>query len=203
VASPQDFAPLRLDEEICEIDKIQTGPERDTYQLIRHFATRWGDLQEALLRHRPHVVHFSGHGKKKEEISVVEDQGAGHPVDKQSPVELFEILKDDIRIKDLQQGVQLVDLEALLDHMENGTTSTLTALLQRSTDRLDEQTRDCFAFLGAFAPRPAAFDLDAMAAVCEMDNPKPIVRNLVGHGLLEPTVSDARDTGSTCSPLTH
>lgn len=99
-ASPLDFAPLRLDEEIREIDKkIQTGSHRGAFQLIaQHFATRWDDIQEALLRHKPHIVHFSGHGSKAEEISVMDDSGANHPVDKESLVELFDILRDNIRI---------------------------------------------------------------------------------------------------------
>jgi len=98
-ASPLDFAPLRLDEEIRAIDKhIQTGSRRNSFQLIPQFAARWDDLQEALLRHQPHIVHFSGHGSQAEEISVMDDQGTNHPVDKASLVELFEILKDNIRI---------------------------------------------------------------------------------------------------------
>lgn len=98
-ASPLDVAPLRLDEELREIEKkIQTGSRRESFQLIPQFAARWDDLQEALLRHRPHIVHFSGHGSKSEEISVMDDSGASHPVDKQSLVELFEILRDNIRV---------------------------------------------------------------------------------------------------------
>jgi hypothetical protein len=41
-------------------------------------------------------------------------------------------------------------------------------------------------YLGAFAPKPATFDLPALQAVWQVDDPKPAVRQLVGHGLLEP-----------------
>ena len=54
---------------------------------------------------------------------------------------------------------------------------------------LDERTRKCFAALGPFASKPATFDVDAMAFVWGIDNPKPIIRELVARGLLEP-VSD-------------
>jgi hypothetical protein len=70
--------------------------------------------------------------------------------------------------------------------LANETTPTVAVLLQKSSDRLDEQTHDCFAFLGAFAPKPATFDLAAMQAVWQMDDPKPIARKLVDRGLLEP-----------------
>jgi hypothetical protein len=65
-------------------------------------------------------------------------------------------------------------------------------LLKKSTDRLDDHTRQCFAFLGAFAPKPATFDMDAMKAVWLVDDPQPIVRKLVDRGLLEPIVALGR-----------
>lgn len=92
-------------------------------------------------------------------------------------------------VKDLilgiREGAELVKAAAPLDRSENGVTPTLDALLHRSTDGLDEQTRECFAFLGAFAPKPATFDLEAMAAVWGVEDPRPIVRTLANQGLIE------------------
>ena len=65
------------------------------------------------------------------------------------------------------------------------TTPTVAVLFQKSTDRLDVPTRDCFAYLGAFAPKPATFDLNAMKAVWQVEDPKPTARTLVDRGLLE------------------
>jgi hypothetical protein len=70
--------------------------------------------------------------------------------------------------------------------MAFGSRLSLQTLLERSTNRLDEHTRECFAFLGAFAPEPAIFDLAATQAVWQVPDAKPIVRKLVGLGLLEP-----------------
>ncbi len=72
---------------------------------------------------------------------------------------------------------------------KTGTTPTINFLLQRSTDRLDAQARDYFAILGAFAPKPATFDLPAMQFMWEIDEEnqaKTVVRTLVNRGLLEP-----------------
>jgi hypothetical protein len=66
------------------------------------------------------------------------------------------------------------------------TTPTVAALLRKSTDRLDAVTRDRFALLGAFAPDPGTFGLEAMAAVWQVSDPKPTARKLVQRGLLEP-----------------
>jgi hypothetical protein len=89
-------------------------------------------------------------------------------------------------LKDIREGAALITESAPLDRVEGETLPTVQALLKKSTDELDEQTRGCFAFLGAFAPKPATFNLAAMAAVWQLENPAPVVRKLVGHGLLEP-----------------
>jgi hypothetical protein len=72
---------------------------------------------------------------------------------------------------------------------KTGTTPTINFLLQRSTTRLDAQTRDYFARLGVFAPKPATFDLPAMQFIWEIaeeNQAKTVVRTLVNRGLLEP-----------------
>lgn len=89
-------------------------------------------------------------------------------------------------IKDLQDGAAVVKAQAPADRIEGETIPTVTALLQKSTDILDEETRDCFAILGAFAPKPATFDLAAMEGVWGIGSPKPVAKKLIDYGLLEP-----------------
>lgn len=89
-------------------------------------------------------------------------------------------------IEEIREGARLMPEPAPIDRIEGENIPTVSALLTKSTKVLDEFTRECFAFLGAFAPKPATFDLAAMKAVWEIDDPKQIVRKLVDHGLLEP-----------------
>jgi NB-ARC domain len=72
-----------------------------------------------------------------------------------------------------------------LDRAEGIGLPTVRALLLRSTDLLDDATREYFAYLGAFAPKPATFDVGALKAVWMVDDPKPVIRKLVSFGLLE------------------
>src|SRR5690606_23893887 len=90
-------------------------------------------------------------------------------------------------LQELHEGTRLLEAEAPADRTDiaNQTTPTVAALLRKSTDRLSEEMRERFAFLGAFAPKPATFDLNAMVAVWEVDDPRPTVRVLVARGLLE------------------
>jgi hypothetical protein len=92
-------------------------------------------------------------------------------------------------LKEITEGAAVIRAEAPPDRVEGEHIPTVTALLKKSTDVLDEHARDCFAYLGAFAPKPATFDLAAMKAVWQVDDPKPTVRELVNHGLLEPVGS--------------
>jgi hypothetical protein len=91
-------------------------------------------------------------------------------------------------LAEIREGARLIEAKAPADRTEvaQDTTPTVAALLKKSTDLLDEQTLDCFAYLGAFAPKPATFDTDAMKAIWQVDDPKPAIRSLTDHGLLEP-----------------
>ncbi|MEJ5346996.1 MAG: NB-ARC domain-containing protein [Chloroflexus sp.] len=92
-------------------------------------------------------------------------------------------------LADIREGARLIASQAPADRAQvaNETTPTVAALLKKSTDLLDVHTLECFAYLGAFAPKPATFDIEAMRAVWDVDDPRPIIRTLVDRGLLEPT----------------
>jgi hypothetical protein len=90
-------------------------------------------------------------------------------------------------IEKIRKGTELMGAQAPTDRMEkDGFIPSVAVLLQRSTDVLDEETRERFIFLGGFAPKPATFDLPALRGVWQVDDPRPTVRELVGYGLLEP-----------------
>lgn len=99
----------------------------------------------------------------------------------------------DSLLSELRQEATLLASAAPPDctDLVSQTIPTVAALLRKSTDRLDSRMRDCFAMLGPFVSKPATFDLDAVAAIWEVEDPKPILRQLVNHGLLEP-VGDSR-----------
>jgi hypothetical protein len=94
---------------------------------------------------------------------------------------------DDLLIR-LRDGTDIIKSNAPADRqdIESPTTLTVEALLNLSTNLLQGKSRDFFAFLGAFAPAPATFDLDALKAVWQVEDPKPIIRELASLGLIEP-----------------
>jgi hypothetical protein len=88
---------------------------------------------------------------------------------------------------EILEGSKLLQEKAPPDRedISNETTPSIAVLLQKSVDMLDKFTRDCYAYLGVFAPKPATFDLNAMAYVWGIEDPKPVVDTLVNRGLLE------------------
>src|SRR5262249_41534157 len=98
-ANPDGTARLNLDREVREIEeKIRAAEHRDAIELITKWAVRPDDLLQALNQHKPHVVHFTGHGSATDEILLLDNDGNPKPVSKQALVSLFETLKDNIRL---------------------------------------------------------------------------------------------------------
>ena len=91
-------------------------------------------------------------------------------------------------LHELRVGAVLLQAQAPSEMIGAGrdTSPTVAALLKRSTDLLDAETRRRFAYLSLFVPKPATFDLQAMAVAWDVTDPKPIARILVNRGLLEP-----------------
>ncbi len=91
-------------------------------------------------------------------------------------------------LQELRNGASLLQAQPPTDMLTVGrdASPTVAALLSRSTDMLDAETRQRFALLGLFVPKPATFDLEAMAIAWDLDDPRPVARRLVSHGLLEP-----------------
>jgi hypothetical protein len=91
-------------------------------------------------------------------------------------------------LTELREGSRLLGEQAPNDlrTVAAESTPTIAALLNRSTNSLDAATLSRFALLGLFVPKPATFDLSAMAALWDIEDPRPTVRILVNRGLLEP-----------------
>jgi NB-ARC domain len=92
-------------------------------------------------------------------------------------------------LADLREGSRLLSAQAPADRADlvTATTPTVAALLAQSTNRLPATLREQFAYLGAFAEKPATFNIEAITAVWDVAEPLRGIRTLVGRGLLEPT----------------
>jgi len=115
-ANPTNTNRLSLDKEIREIsEKIRASQYRDTLQLVSGWAVRPDDLLQLLNEHKPHVVHFSGHGSQAGEIVLVDDKGLSKSVSTHALKALFTTLKDNIQVIILNACYSLQQAEAITE----------------------------------------------------------------------------------------
>lgn len=96
-ANPLDTPPLRIDEEARAIDRALRSSELRNFVIHSHWAVRVADLQELLLRHRPQIVHFSGHGTEQHEIILQDERGIAQGVSAGALQGLFRLFNDTLR----------------------------------------------------------------------------------------------------------
>lgn len=116
-ANPLDQDRLALDHEIRSIkEKIRASEHRDLVEIISEWAVRPDDLLQALNEHRPHVVHFSGHGGT-EEILLCDRDGNAQPVSRRALEALFQTIKDNIQVVVLNACYSQAQAEAITQHV--------------------------------------------------------------------------------------
>jgi hypothetical protein len=93
-ANPIDTTWLRLDEELRDIKKsLERSEYRDRFVLEKELAVSHRDFRQALLSHKPHIVHFTGHGTKNG-IMLDGDLGSSQLMTAEALSQLFEFFKD-------------------------------------------------------------------------------------------------------------
>ena len=98
-ANPRGTRPLRVDEEIREIQQtIKQGRERDNILVETEWAVRPRDIIQALINFEPHFVHFAGHGGGEEGSFAAEDDvGYAHVIPVEGLVQAFKAVGQDVQ----------------------------------------------------------------------------------------------------------
>jgi hypothetical protein len=78
-------------------ERLRLADLRDQFVVEQEWAVRVTDLQGYLLQHRPHIVHFSGHGSRVGEIVLEDAKGQSRPVSPGALKRTFAVLRDNVR----------------------------------------------------------------------------------------------------------
>lgn len=92
-ACPSGTEPLRFDQEFRDIqDGLESAKTPFTVRL--HLSTRPADLSREILKFKPHLIHFCGHGDPESGILLEDESGAPKPVSGEALASLFKLFAD-------------------------------------------------------------------------------------------------------------
>lgn len=162
-ASPRGAQPLRLDVEVREIDLAMRQAEfRERFDLCQQHAVRPADLQAALLRYRPEIVHFSGHGSA-DGIYLEDDSGQVKKAQGEVIARILGVFKKKIRCVVLNACYSKDQAEAIAKDIDS-VVGMSAAIADRASIRFSASFYQALAFGSsveeAFQLASAQVDLD-------------------------------------------
>lgn len=117
-ANPKTTSPLRLDEEVREIDAgLQRAKKREQFDLKQRWAVRVQDVYQALLDFKPQYVHFSGHGSADDGLVLEDEIGNVRLVETVALASLFKLFASDIECVVLNACYSEVQANAIAQHI--------------------------------------------------------------------------------------
>ena len=117
-ANPKDTTPLRLDEELREIDNgLRAAKRRDEFVLRQVWAPRPVDVRRAILDCTPQIVHFSGHGSDPEGLVFEDAAGNSQFIGADSLAGFFELFSDSVECVVLNACYSTVQAEAIAKYI--------------------------------------------------------------------------------------
>ena len=119
-ADPSDASRLGIQKELRKIqDELQRSVGRAGFLFEACLAARPSDLSRTLLvRPRPRVLHFSGHGTREGAICLEDDTGQVHPVSGTAIANLLEPISTDLDCVVLNACYARKQADAILRHVQ-------------------------------------------------------------------------------------
>jgi CHAT domain len=117
-SNPQDTTSLRLDRELRVINEvIQKSQLRDRFDVHQLWAARTIDLIDALLKYKPRIVHFCGHGEGQMGLVLEDEAGKAKPVSSEALAEVFKNLAAKVECVLLNACYSDVQADAIVEHI--------------------------------------------------------------------------------------
>lgn len=208
-ANPTEAARLNIDEELRQIkNRIRSSDLRESFEIELAPAVRPRELLEYLNQHRPHIVHFSGHGSERGEILLLDDAGRIMPIPADVLSKVFATVNDNVRMVVLNacySEIQAKGINQAVDYVigMNGEIGDEAAITFSSA---------LYSALGYNRTIRGAFDQAITGLLLENIREESIPKLLVKHGvsadttltgsILEPNAPDGAGAVLPTSPTT-
>ncbi len=110
---------LNLDREIRDLKEvIEKSRNRQEFEVEDALAVRVGDLQDLLLRHRPQIVHFCGHGSGQQGLVFEGNDGGEQWVRAEALSEMFRLFAKDVGCVLLNACYSEEQADAIVCHID-------------------------------------------------------------------------------------
>ncbi|MBD2431093.1 MULTISPECIES: CHAT domain-containing protein [Fischerella] len=117
-ANPKTTPPLRLDEEVREIDTgLQRAKKRELFDLKQRWAVRVRDVYQSLLDFKPQIVHFSSHGAGNDGLALEDENGKVQLVSTEGLAELFKLFANQVECVLLNACYSEVQAKVIVQHI--------------------------------------------------------------------------------------
>ncbi|MFM7449747.1 MAG: CHAT domain-containing protein [Leptolyngbyaceae cyanobacterium] len=110
---------LNLDREIRDLKAaISRSNSRDQFEVVDELAVQVENLQDHLLRHRPHIVHFCGHGSGEQGLVFEGESGGERWVRTDALSNLFRLFEQDVKCVLLNACYSEEQADAIVSHID-------------------------------------------------------------------------------------
>ena len=122
-ANPRNTDQLQLDQEISDISKeLDMAQKRDGFELEQVWTTQPGDILRLMLRYKPQIVHFSGHGSGQNGLAFEDEDRQAKLVSSEALAGLFKLFtnrpdKNDVECVVLNACYSEVQAVAIAQHI--------------------------------------------------------------------------------------
>jgi hypothetical protein len=118
-ANPKGPHPLRLDEEVREIQAglLRCGG-KTAFDIQQAWAVRPRDVRRALLDYQPEIVHFCGHGNGAKGLVLENEAGACQLISTEALSGLFDLFSDQVKCVVLNACYSKTQAKAIVQNIE-------------------------------------------------------------------------------------
>lgn len=139
-ANPSDMTKLALPKEAQEIDdRLRATDFRDVFHVEQQWEVRAGALPGKIMRFKPQILHFSGHGDDRGELIFQDRSGTAVPAKPEMIDRLFSLLG---------QGIKCVVLNACYSAAQAEMISRYVDVVIGMPQAIRDE--DAISFAGAF-----------------------------------------------------
>lgn len=146
---------LYLGEEVQEISRsLNQSPKRSHFQIEQEWALTMEELSQALLRHRPTIVHFCGHGDENGSVMLADSSGRVRSLPSDTLAEIFGL--------SVRDGLRCVVLNSCYSAQQGPAIASMVDFVVGTSGKIPDKAARAFssgfyAGLGAGKSLPDAF----------------------------------------------